>query len=205
MLKKDITYEDFDGNEVTETHYFHLAKSELVEFNLVTKGGLEANFNAMLKAGNVEGVLDLFKQIIKRSYGRRDPENPQKFSKTPEILDNFVNSGAFDALYVELMTHDSAGMEFISGIFPKSMQDNPEVKTAIAKAYSGESRTPTETLQLPEQPSDETTFLDNPRDENGDLLPWAFREPTSSEMQNMSRLQMAEVYQRKSRGWVPRD
>ncbi len=40
MLKKTITYEDFDGNQVTEDHFFHLSKADLVEMEVSQKGGM---------------------------------------------------------------------------------------------------------------------------------------------------------------------
>jgi hypothetical protein len=41
VLKKDITYEDYDGNTQTETFWFHLSKAELIEYDMNTDGGLK--------------------------------------------------------------------------------------------------------------------------------------------------------------------
>ena len=43
MLKKTITYTDYDGRERTEDFYFNLNKAELTEMELSVKGGLAAN------------------------------------------------------------------------------------------------------------------------------------------------------------------
>ena len=40
MLKKTITYTDFDDNERTEDFYFHLSKAEIAEMELSENGGL---------------------------------------------------------------------------------------------------------------------------------------------------------------------
>ena len=41
MLKKTITYMDYDGNERTEDFYFNLSKAEIAEMELGSVGGLE--------------------------------------------------------------------------------------------------------------------------------------------------------------------
>ena len=40
MLKKTITYTDYNGNERTEDFYFNLTKAEVVEMEMSTSGGL---------------------------------------------------------------------------------------------------------------------------------------------------------------------
>ena len=40
MLKKTITYTDYDGVERTEDFYFNFTEAELMEWQLVTNGGL---------------------------------------------------------------------------------------------------------------------------------------------------------------------
>ena len=41
MLKKTITYTDYDGNERTEDFYFNISKAELAELEYSVKGGLK--------------------------------------------------------------------------------------------------------------------------------------------------------------------
>jgi hypothetical protein len=40
MLKKVITFTDYDGNERTETFFFNLSKAEVTEMELSLAGGL---------------------------------------------------------------------------------------------------------------------------------------------------------------------
>ena len=40
MLKKTITYTDYNDNERTEDFYFNFSKAELTEMELSTVGGL---------------------------------------------------------------------------------------------------------------------------------------------------------------------
>ena len=51
MLKKTITYTDFNGKQRTETFYFNLTKAEVAEMEATVDGGfstmLERNFIMM--------------------------------------------------------------------------------------------------------------------------------------------------------------
>ena len=40
MLKKTITYTDYNGAERTEDFYFNLSKAEITEMEMGVKGGL---------------------------------------------------------------------------------------------------------------------------------------------------------------------
>lgn len=41
MLKREIKYEDFENNQVTETFYFDLTKSEIIELVAQYKSDLD--------------------------------------------------------------------------------------------------------------------------------------------------------------------
>ena len=43
MLKKTITYNDYNGVERTEDFYFNLSKAEILEMEMGTSGGLAEN------------------------------------------------------------------------------------------------------------------------------------------------------------------
>ena len=62
MLTKKITYEDFDGNQVTEECQFHLTKSELMKMELSEAGGMYATLEKMVQENNTlkSGRLTVF-------------------------------------------------------------------------------------------------------------------------------------------------
>lgn len=43
MLKKEITYKDYNGTERTESFYFNLSQAELMEMEMSTSGGYSRN------------------------------------------------------------------------------------------------------------------------------------------------------------------
>ena len=74
MLKKPITFADYDGNKVTEIHYFNLNKFEWLELEAYTKGGLIENLQHAIDSNNAKKTIDLLKKIILRAYGEKNEE-----------------------------------------------------------------------------------------------------------------------------------
>ena len=50
MLKKTITYTDYNGVERTEDHYFNLSKAESMEMEMSTSGGLSEMIRKIVAA-----------------------------------------------------------------------------------------------------------------------------------------------------------
>lgn len=137
MLKRDITYEDFNGETVTETLYFNLTRTELIELEVSYDGGLEASINRIVKAEDMRALISEFKKLVLLSYGERS-EDGKRFVKNDEIREAFSQTAAYDALFMELATDDTAAATFVTGIIPAGM----------AKAAEPE----TQTVQLPPAP-----------------------------------------------------
>jgi hypothetical protein len=117
MLKKVITYEDFDGNSRTEDFYFNLSKTELTEMDANADGGLAELLRRIVAAGNTKELFATFKQIILSSYGAKSDDG-KRFFKSAEISQDFIASPAFDILFMELVTDDVVAAEFIKGVLP---------------------------------------------------------------------------------------
>ena len=125
MLKKDITYLDYNDEEQTETFYFNLSKIELAEMD-INEGGLEEILKDMIKTENTKDMYALFRKIILSSVGRKSADG-SRFVKSEEIREDFVSSPAYDALFMELFTGGSDKvMEFITGMLPKELRGGVE-------------------------------------------------------------------------------
>ncbi len=70
MLKKTITYTDYNGNVRTEDFYFNLTKAEINEMNLSMTGGLEQMIHEISSTMNVPKIAAVFKDLILRASGR---------------------------------------------------------------------------------------------------------------------------------------
>ena len=64
MLKKTTTYIDYNGNERTEDHYFHLNKAEIMEMEMSTVGGLAEMINKIVAAQDIPAIMKIFKDLI---------------------------------------------------------------------------------------------------------------------------------------------
>ena len=120
MLKKPITYEDFDGNEQTEVFYFHLSEHELIDMEVEHEKGFEAFIQKIIETKDRKGLIDLFKQIILLTYGVKS-EDGKRFIKSDELRTEFAQTAAYNALFLELATSDKAAAEFLKGVVPKKL------------------------------------------------------------------------------------
>ena len=74
MLKKTITYTDYNGVERTEDKYFNLSKAEIMEMEMSTAGGFAEMVQGIVKAQDAPAIMKIFKDIILKSYGEKSPD-----------------------------------------------------------------------------------------------------------------------------------
>ena len=122
MLKKTITFEDFDGNERTEDFYFNLTKAELTDLELSVKGGFGTLVDNITKAQDVPEIMKIFKQIIKIAYGVKSADG-RRFMKSEELFEDFSQTNAYSQLYMELATDENLASAFINGILPNDLAE----------------------------------------------------------------------------------
>lgn len=117
MLKKTITYEDFNGNQLTEDFYFNLTKAEIAEMELEVPGGLTATLEKITKAQDTPTLIKIFKDLILRSYGVKSDDG-KRFIKGHKMREEFEQHAAYSVLFMELATNAEAASEFVNGIVP---------------------------------------------------------------------------------------
>lgn len=120
MLKKTFTYEDFDGNSVTEDFYFNLTQAEILRIEMETDKavGLEAIVKELEAARDGKRLMDLFTKIIRMSIGKKSIDG-KRFIKSNEIADEFMQTQAYSDLLMELISDSKKGAEFFNAIIPK--------------------------------------------------------------------------------------
>ncbi len=149
MLKKTITYTDFNGSERSEDFYFNLSKAELVELQVSEKQGFSQMLNDIVKAEDPKEIVAIFKKIILLSYGEKSDDG-RRFIKSDELRDNFTQTEAYSNLFVELSTDDEAATAFVRGIVPADFAD-----TDFDALAAGEEEKPVETANVTEGPLSE--------------------------------------------------
>lgn len=173
MLKKTITYTDFDGEQASGEFYFNLNKAEIAELELSYEGGFSSHLTALVDKSDGKGLVETFKLIIKMAYGVRS-EDGKRFIKNDEVFAEFQQTEAYSELFMELIGSDTAAARFVEGIMPADLRDQA-LKTI--------------------------TTVDLPDEVEGDNTPaWIRedREPTQQELTSMSQAQLIEAMRRKT-------
>lgn len=126
MFKKTVTYTDYDGVERTESFYFNLSEAEIVEMELGTEGGWRERMQRIIDSKDAPTIMREFKKLIMNSYGIKSDDG-RRFIKSDDISRDFVQTEAYNQIFMELVTDAKAAAEFANGIAPsgkdKSRQD----------------------------------------------------------------------------------
>jgi hypothetical protein len=125
MLKKTITFQDFEGKTFTEDFFFNLTKAELVELEVSEKAGLSETLQELVKEQDNNKIIANFKKIILAAYGQKS-EDGRRFIKSDALREEFAQTDAYSELFMELATDPDAASVFITGIMPASLAQEME-------------------------------------------------------------------------------
>lgn len=117
MLKKTITYTDYNGITRTEDFYFNLTKAEIMEMQLSTNGGLDVMIKKIIDSQDAPSIIKIFKELILKAYGEKSDDG-KRFVKSKEISEGFAQTEAYSQLFMELATDTDAASKFVNGIVP---------------------------------------------------------------------------------------
>lgn len=136
MIKKSITYTDYNGIERTEDFYFNLTKAEVMEMEMSTTGGLAEMIQRIVAAKDQPAIIKIFKDLILKAYGEKSPDG-KRFMKvdangTPLYV-AFSQTEAYSQLFMELATDADAAAKFVNGIVPADMAQQAAALTPVSK------------------------------------------------------------------------
>ena len=124
MLKKTITYKDYNDLERTEDHYFNLNKAEIMKMQVTTAGGLAEMLKKIVAAQDYPAIYKTFEEIVDLAYGVKSPDG-KRFMKEDEnghpYYKEFKQTEAYSQLIMELATDSKAATDFVNGIVPADM------------------------------------------------------------------------------------
>lgn len=130
MLKKTITYTDYNGVERTEDFYFNFTKAELAEMEMGTSGGLSERLHKIINSKDVPSIIKEFKEIIYKAYGEKSDDG-KRFMKSEDISNGFAQTEAYSILFMELANDADYAATFIKQILPadyvKDIPNTPAV------------------------------------------------------------------------------
>lgn len=120
MLKKTITYTDYNGVERTEDFYFNLSKAEIMEMELGVSGGFAEMLRNIVKANDTPNLIKIFKDLVLKAYGEKSSDG-KRFIKSKEISTAFSQTEAYSILFMELATNAEEASKFVNGIVPADL------------------------------------------------------------------------------------
>lgn len=123
MLKKTITFTDYNGVERTEDFYFNFNKAELTEMQLSKEGGLGEWLDKIVKSENRVEIMKVFKNLILKAYGEKSADG-RRFIKSDEISTAFSQTEAYNQLFMELIQDDKTMSDFINAVVPADLNSN---------------------------------------------------------------------------------
>lgn len=131
MIKKRMTYEDFNGESRTEDFWFHMSEVDLLEMDTKYPGGMQGFIQKMIDTKDSAEMFKLARDIIEMSYGEKSLDG-RTFAKSPELTRNFTQTQAYVDLFMEIGSDADKAAEFVKGIMPAKV-------VAAALAHAGES------------------------------------------------------------------
>ena len=129
MLKRPITYVDYNGDQVTDVFYFNISKPELIEMEVEHEKGLKAFIEKIIETKDHKRLMALFKELILLTYGIKS-EDGKRFIKNEQLKIDFSQTEAYNVLFMELALDAEAAATFLKGIMPKDMVG--EIDKALA-------------------------------------------------------------------------
>ena len=131
MYKKKITYTDYNGTERTEDFYFNLSKSEMIMLETTTPGGYTGLIQRVIESKDNREIMNIFTDLIRRSYGVKS-EDGKHFIKNDQVVEDFMNSAAFDQMFTEFFTDENAASDFAKGIIPSDIPTDSNRQLSFA-------------------------------------------------------------------------
>jgi hypothetical protein len=122
MLKKTITYTDYNGLERKEDFYFNLTKAELMKMEMGTAGGLAEAMQKLVNEKEAPAIIKMFEDLVLGAYGEKSPDG-KRFIKNDEVRENFASTEAYSILFMELATDADKAADFIKAIIPSDLAD----------------------------------------------------------------------------------
>ena len=127
MLKKTITYKDYNGLERTENFYFNLTETEIMEMEVGTVGGLAEMITKIVEAKDAPAIMKTFKDLLLKAYGEKSLDGKRFEKKNGQLAEAFAETEAYSIIFMELVTDAEKAAEFINGIVPANLQQNAAV------------------------------------------------------------------------------
>lgn len=120
MLKKTVTYVDYNGDKQEDVLYFNLNKAELGKLQVRMDGKFIDHLQALTEKRKIESLYNFIYNLILDSYGEKDVSG-KRFIKSPDMRWEFENSLAFSEVLMDVIKNAENMAAFVKAIIPPDM------------------------------------------------------------------------------------
>lgn len=89
---------------------------------LSTTGGLTQMIENIIAAQDNPAIIKIFEDLILKSYGKKSQDG-RRFMKSEEISRDFMETEAYDQLFMELITDPKKAAAFVNGVISFNEKD----------------------------------------------------------------------------------
>lgn len=153
MIKRTVTYVNYNGADVSTDLYFHISKMELADHlelkdEMTSIQQMLAGGNRQLTTEETKRLVSMLKTFIRLGYGKKSPDGEQ-FRKSDAIWEEFVYSPAYDALMWSIIKNPEDCWDFISKMMPADLLEEARAQAGQSQLdFDGKTPTiPTPTVQ----------------------------------------------------------
>ena len=122
MIKRTVTYEDYNGEKRTETFYFHYTEAEILDMEMSEEGSFAERIQRIIDAKDNTALMKLIKKFVIDAYGVKSDDG-KRFMKNDEVKAAFLECPAYSDIFMDMVTDEDIAAEFVNGVIPNTMKD----------------------------------------------------------------------------------
>ena len=115
MIKKPITFVNFNGEEQTKDFYFHLSLPELTKMEAKYGADIGTYAKKLAENKDMPAMIAFLEEMILGAHGIKS-EDGSSFRKNAKIREDFEYSQAYADLFEELLTNPQSAQAFGTGL-----------------------------------------------------------------------------------------
>lgn len=127
MFITTIKYKNFEGQDVSRKLYFNMTETELLTLAASVPGGKGREYESMIDdpATSTKAIPELTNLIL-TAYGEKSNDGESFVKITDEgrpLAQKFLQTAAFDALFLKIIHDEDFARAFILGIVPEELRE----------------------------------------------------------------------------------
>ena len=149
MLKKTISYTNYNGQQRVRDLYFNLNKYEFTQM-LVGEDNVpfQDYLQQLVDTRDASQMVRVIKDILLLAYGIKSSDG-ERFEKSDQLRKEFEESAAFSECYIQLAQDNAELLKFVWGIMPPDLRpDESIIRDIMSNGFNNPTQTDGTTPEL---------------------------------------------------------